>query len=38
MKNIYEIISEQKKTIDLNLARYDLEYTINQFDNNEYYI
>lgn len=38
MKTIQEIISEQKSFIDLNISKYDLEYTINQFENNEYYL
>ena len=38
MKNIYAIISEQKKTIDFNISKYDLEYTISQFENNDYYL
>lgn len=38
MKNIYNIITEQKAFVDFNISKYDLEYTINQFDNNEYYL
>ena len=38
MKNIFDIINEQKSYVDLNIARYDLEYTINQFDCNDYYM
>ena len=38
MKNIFDIINEQKSYVDLDIARYDLEYTINQFDNNDYYM
>jgi hypothetical protein len=36
MKDIYTIISEQKNNVDINIARYDLEYTINYFNNNYY--
>lgn len=38
MKNIYNIITEQKAFVDFNISKYDLEYTISQFENNEYYI
>ena len=36
MKNIYNIISYYKNEADVNISRYDLEYTINYFDNNHY--
>lgn len=36
MKNIYEIISEQKYVVDVNIASYDLEYVANCFNKNEY--
>jgi len=31
MKNIYDIIAEQKAIVDVNIATYDLNYTISQF-------
>jgi predicted nucleic acid-binding Zn-ribbon protein len=31
MKNIYDIIAEQKANVDVNIATYDLNYTISQF-------
>jgi hypothetical protein len=37
MRNIYEIISEQKAIVDVNIANYDLMYTTNIFvKENEY--
>lgn len=30
MRNIYDIITEQKIVIDINMSSYDMEYTINQ--------
>ena len=37
MRNIYEIISEQKAIVDVNIANYDLMYTTNLFvKENEY--
>lgn len=38
MRNIYDIINEQKATIDAQLASYDLEYTIEHLQSNEYYL
>lgn len=38
MRNIYDIIAEQKAVVDVNMAKYDLDYTINQLVNNEYYM
>ena len=40
MRNIYDIITEQKATIDVKMASYDLEYTINHFMHNQdnYYL
>lgn len=38
MKNIYNIITEQKAFVDFNISKYDLEYTISQFENNDYYL
>lgn len=38
MKNIYDIIKEQKIIIDMNIIRYDMEYTNNQFLINESFI
>ena len=36
MKNIYDIISEQKYVVDVNIASYDLEYVATCFNKNEY--
>lgn len=36
MKNIYDIITEQKYVVDVNIASYDLEYVANCFNKNEY--
>lgn len=36
MKNIYDIISEQKYIVDVNIASYDLEYVATYFNKNEY--
>ena len=38
MRNIYDIIAEQKAVVDVNMAKYDLDYTISQLTNNEYYM
>ena len=38
MRNIYDIIAEQKAIVDVNMAKYDLDYTISQLANNEYYM
>ena len=38
MRNIYDIIAEQKAMVDVNMAKYDLDYTISQLANNEYYM
>ena len=38
MKNIYDIISEQKAIVDVNISSYDLNYTINHFINHQEYI
>lgn len=36
MKNIYDIISEQKYVVDVNIASYDLEHVATYFNKNEY--
>lgn len=38
MRNIYDIIVEQKAIVDVNIAKYDLDYTISQLANNDYYM
>lgn len=38
MRNIYDIIAEQKAVVDINMASYDLNYTISHITNNDYYI
>ena len=38
MKNIYDIISEQKALVDINFASYELDYTINTINNNDLYV
>ena len=38
MKNIYDIIAEQKAIVDVNIASYDLDHTICCLNNNEYYM
>jgi hypothetical protein len=38
MKNIYDIIAEQKAIVDVNISSYDLDYTIKQFINHQEYI
>ena len=38
MKNIYDIIAEQKAIVDVNISSYDLNYTINHFINHQEYI
>lgn len=38
MKNIYDIIAEQKAIVDVNISSYDLNYTINHFINQQEYI
>lgn len=38
MRNIYDIIAEQKAVVDVNMAKYVLDYTISQLANNEYYM
>ena len=38
MRNIYDIIAEQKAIIDVNMASYDLDYTISHMANNDYYM
>lgn len=40
MRNIYDIITEQKALIDVKFASHDLEYTVNYFANNQdtYYL
>ena len=36
MKNIYDIIAEQKSIVDVDISRYDLNYTIDHFFKTEY--
>lgn len=36
MRNIYDIISEQRLTTEVNIASYDLTYTIEHFEQNNY--
>lgn len=36
MRNIYDIIAEQKTLIDVNMAHYDLKYTVDHFFINDY--
>lgn len=38
MKNIYDIITEQKAIVDVNIASYDLEYTVNHMIDNDCYL
>lgn len=38
MRNIYDIITEQRSIIDVNIASYDLDHTICCLNNNEYYL
>ena len=38
MRNIYDIIAEQKAIVNVNLSKYDLDYTISHMANNEYYM
>lgn len=38
MRNIYDIITEQRSIIDVNIASYDLDHTIYCLNNNEYYL
>ena len=38
MKNIYDIISEQKAIVDVNISSYDLGYTIKSLDNDNFYL
>lgn len=38
MRNIYDIIAEQRVITDVNMAKYDLDYTISQLANNDYYM
>ena len=38
MRNIHDIIAEQKYIVDVNIAKYDLDYTINQLVDNDYYV
>ena len=36
MRNIYDIIAEQKAMVDVNMAKYDLNYTVDHFFTNDY--
>ena len=36
MKNIYDIITEQSGLVNVNIASYDLDYTINTINNSSY--
>ncbi len=36
MRNIYDIISEQRLMVEVNFASYDLEYTVEHFQQNDY--
>lgn len=38
MRNIYDIITEQKAIVDVNIASYDLEYTANHMIDNDCYL
>lgn len=38
MRNIYDIIAEQKSVVDIDMASYDLNYTISHMANNDYYM
>lgn len=38
MKNIYDIISEQQAIVNVNIASYDLGYTIKSLDNDNLYL
>lgn len=36
MRNIYDIISEQRLMVEVNFASYDLKYTVEHFQQNDY--
>ena len=38
MRNIYDIISEQKIMVDININRYDMHYLIESLDKNYFYV
>ena len=38
MRNIYDIIAEQKAIVDINIASYDLNHTNNHLISNDYYL
>ena len=38
MRNIYDIIAEQKAMVDVNMAKYDLDYVVETFNDYDFYV
>jgi hypothetical protein len=38
MRNIYDIIAEQKAVVDVNMAKYDLDYVVETFNDYDFYV